>query len=181
MAFGMRSVSASIKQAGHQTRLIFLDPQKVNLPSDIKEQLEPLVADSEIVGISSMARSSDRAKQLLGYLRSMGKRTVWGGIHPTLNPEECAQHADIVCRGEGEGFMLDLIRRWEEGAAWSDIPNSAYRSNGRVVLNALRPLISDLDELPLFDFGFEILTFRLIGREGSRPFSCQHFILNPLI
>jgi radical SAM superfamily enzyme YgiQ (UPF0313 family) len=49
----------------------------------------------------------------------MGKRTVWGGIHPTINPEECAQYADVICRVEGEGFMLDLLRRLELGAgAW---------------------------------------------------------------
>lgn len=163
VAFGIRSISAYLKQAGHQTRLIFMDNHADGLPPDINEQIGHLVADSEIVGISSMARSSDKTKQLLAYLRSMDKKTVWGGIHPTLNPEECVQHADIICRGEGEGFMLDLIRHSDIGNDWADVPNAVYLSNGLVAMNKLRPLIHDLDDLPVFDYSFED-EYHLIGR-----------------
>lgn len=92
---------------------------------------------------------------MLAYLRSRDKRTVWGGIHPTLNAEECIRYADIVCRGEGEGFMLDMIRHLEKGNGWGNVPNAAYLSNGLVVMNKQRPLIQNLDDLPLFDFSFE--------------------------
>jgi radical SAM superfamily enzyme YgiQ (UPF0313 family) len=64
-------------------------------------------------------------------------------------------HADLVCRGEGEDFMLDLAERVASGRGFADIPNGAYLSNGRTILNDLRPLIADLDSMPLPDFAFE--------------------------
>jgi hypothetical protein len=51
-----------------------MDPQEEALPPDIRDQLASLAADLDIVGISSITRSSDKANQLLAQLRSMGKR-----------------------------------------------------------------------------------------------------------
>jgi len=154
-ASGLRSISSTLREAGHRTTMIFAGASEVPVNESVIRRITALVEDSEIIGISSMSRGSARAKTLIEGLRPLGKLIVWGGIHPTLFPEDCTGHADLVCRGEGEEFMLDLAERVGSGRELADIPNGAYLSNGRTILNDLHPLIADLDGLPLLDFAFE--------------------------
>jgi anaerobic magnesium-protoporphyrin IX monomethyl ester cyclase len=154
-ASGIRSISSTLREAGHQTTMIFAGTSEMSIKESVIRQIAVLVGDSEIIGISSMSRGSARAKALIDGLRPLGKLIVWGGIHPTLFSEDCIGHADIVCRGEGEEFMVDLAERVASGREFTDIPNGAYLSEGRIILNDLRPLIANLDSLPLLDFAFE--------------------------
>ena len=75
-----------------------------------------------------------------------------GGVHATLNPEECAHSADVVCVGEGEGMIVDLVSRLETGADWRKVLNAAYLEQGILKRNPLRPLTTNMDALPLLDF-----------------------------
>lgn len=154
-ASGLRSISATLREAGHQTTMILAGASRIPVDDSVMGEIAALASDSEIIGISSMSRGSVRAKRLIKGLRSLDNLIVWGGVHPTLFPEDCIGHADLVCRGEGEGFMVDLAERVASGRDLSDIPNGAYLSEGRPVLNDPRPLIDDLDRLPLLDFAFE--------------------------
>lgn len=154
-AFGLRSISASLKKAGHNTRLIFMGTEDRFYTLPALQVLSELVEESSIVGISSMANGSDRAKQIIESLKPLGKLTVWGGIHATLNPEECAQSADIICVGEGEEFMTELATRLEQGMDWRTMAGVFARNKNGIVSGSVRPLIGNLDQLPLFDFDFD--------------------------
>jgi len=154
-AFGPRSISAVLKEAGYRTRLILMKSKEKIYSGPVLEDVNQLAAEADVIGISCFSRASEKAIQILEHLRPLGKVRVWGGIHATLNPEACVDHADVVCRGEGEGFMLELAEKLSTGGNWRDIANAAYRENGRTVLNGLRPLIADLDELPLMDYSFD--------------------------
>ena len=135
--------------------MILAGPSAVPVNESLIRGIIALIGDSEIIGISSMSRASMRAKALIAGLRSLGRLIVWGGIHPTLFPEDCVMHADLVCRGEGEEFMLDLAERVALGRGFAGIPNGAYLSDDRIILNDVRPPIADLDNLPFLDFAFE--------------------------
>lgn len=152
---GMRSVSAVLKKAGHHTRIILMGSSSEFYSRQTLREVKDLVKDSDIIGISCLSRGFGKAKQVIKCLRSLKKLIIWGGIHATMVPEQCVESADIVCRGEGEGMMLELVERLEEGRDWKDMANAAYKDNGGIVLNPLRPLISNLDELPLVDFSCE--------------------------
>ena len=154
-ASGIRSISSVIRESGHKTTMIFAGSSEAPINQLAIREIAERAGDSVIIGISSMSRGAARAKQLIEGLRPLGRLIVWGGIHPTLFPEDCVSHVDLVCRGEGEEFMLDLVERVAMGRGFADIPNGAYLSNGQVVLNDVRPPISDLDPLPLLDYSFE--------------------------
>ena len=154
-AFGMRTISSVLKQAGHHTKLILMKSKEMSYSKQVLEQTRKLVADSDVVGISCFSRASEKAIQVMDYIRPLGKIRVWGGVHATLNPEACAKYADVICRGEGEGFMLELVEEVERGGNWKDIANAVYRENGRIVTRDLRPLINNLDELPVIDFSHD--------------------------
>lgn len=164
-ASGMRVISSVLRRAGHGTTMIFAGNPRAPINETTMCRIAELVGDSEIIGASSMSRGSGRAKELIEGLRPLGRLMVWGGMHPTLFPEDCVAHADLVCRGEGEEFMLDLADRVASGQEYKDILNGAYRSNGRTVVNGMRPPISDLDSLPLLDYAFE--NEYILDAEGS--------------
>lgn len=35
---------------------------------------------------------------------------IWGGIHPTIRPDECFEYADMVCVGDGEDALKPFFR-----------------------------------------------------------------------
>jgi radical SAM superfamily enzyme YgiQ (UPF0313 family) len=80
-------------------------------------------------------------------------------MHPTLSPEDVISNEsiDIVCIGEGEYPMLELANRLENGEDITAIKNLWVKIEGKLYKNPLRPLITNLDELPfpdrdLFDY-----------------------------
>lgn len=162
-AFGVRTLSAYLKQHGHSVSSIFL-PGGVEkykhavgftykYQKHIIRQVIELCQDADLVGISFMSHYLDRAKQLSQELKAnIETPLIVGGIHPTVQPEECLEFADIVCRGEGEQAILELVERLESGKEYHDIDNLWFKKDDTVVRNPLRPLIQDLDTLPFFDY-----------------------------
>ena len=150
--FGTRMMSAVLKRAGHTTRLILLPSESPQYQERTLAQATELAEESDLVGISCYSRGSRRARQVAGHLRARGKPVIWGGLHATLNPEECVEAAGLVCRGEGEETIVELVEALQDGRDWSEIRNLAYGRGGSTVLNPMRPPIPNLDHLPLLDF-----------------------------
>ena len=77
--------------------------------------------------------------------------TVIGGPHVTLVPKEFLEETkstDIVVMGEGEYAMLEVAQYFEGKKKLGDIKGIAYRDGANVVVNARRPFLENLDELP---------------------------------
>ena len=77
--------------------------------------------------------------------------TVIGGPHVTLVPKEFLEgtkSTDIVVMGEGEYAMLEVAQYFEGKKKLGDIKGIAYRDGANVVVNARRPFLENLDELP---------------------------------
>lgn len=163
---GLRVLSACLQQAGHDTRMIFLpsaketssfllfDPAEI-YEEQVIEQVAALCADAELIGITVMTNYFHKAKQLTRALKEqLEVPIIWGGIHPTVRPAECLTYADLVCVGEGEDVLVDLANCIAEDKSHKDVANLAYKTaHDEVVINPLRPLIEDLDELPFPDYG----------------------------
>ncbi|KWT82966.1 B12-binding domain-containing radical SAM protein [Candidatus Magnetominusculus xianensis] len=165
-AFGVRALSAYLKLHGKEVRLIFLPGGvekfkyrhgfKYEYDKHVVEQVVELCRGSGLVGISFMSNYLDRAMQLAAAVKSaLDVPLAVGGIHPTVMPEECLNFADIVCVGEGEEAVLELVNRIEQGMDYSDIKNLCVRKNGSVIRNPLRPLTQNLDDLPHYDFSLD--------------------------
>jgi radical SAM superfamily enzyme YgiQ (UPF0313 family) len=74
---------------------------------------------------------------------------VFGGPHATFFPEVALDPSvDAACRGEGEGAILDMVKRIEEKRSFETIPNLWTCSDGELICNSVRPLVNDLDALP---------------------------------
>ena len=157
-AFGIRSISAVLKEGGHSTKILMVKGLNGgSVPNSVMERIAATVKDCRIIGFSSFSPGSNVARQICERLRRVSSKKIFilGGVHAMMNAEECARFADLVCVGEGEEFMLDLAKCVREGKSWKHLPNAVYIENGVTVKNEVRPLIKDLDALPKFDFSFD--------------------------
>jgi radical SAM superfamily enzyme YgiQ (UPF0313 family) len=160
-SFGLRTISAYLKQAGHQTRLIFLpDPYGDNIVNGVPryndhvlEGIISLCDDSDIIGISLMTNFFENAVQITQKIKSrIDKPVIWGGIHPTIRPEECLQYADMVCIGDGEDAVLELLTKIQSNENYLDTQNFWFKQNETIIKNPLRFLNHDLDVYPMPDY-----------------------------
>ncbi|MEK6531064.1 MAG: radical SAM protein [Deltaproteobacteria bacterium] len=185
-AFGIRTISAHLKAHGHSTSIIFIpDPFGDNLVFGVKryddnvlEGIIPLCRDSDIVGITLMTNFYEGALQITKKIKARLKTPVlWGGIHPTIRPVECLEHADMVCVGDGEDAMLELVRRMENKEPYLDVGNMYFRHNGRIIKNAPMPLVKDLDVYPAPDWSLNGHHVLYAGRIQPLTYGLQKKIL----
>ncbi|MCK6504481.1 cobalamin-dependent protein [Myxococcota bacterium] len=158
----VRILAATLRAQGHHVAEIYfkdwisnhLDPatdvQLQNLVRVIREEELDLLAIS--IRASAYAQS---ARTLTEHVqRELDIPVLWGGMHPTLVPDECIEVADMVLRGEGELALLQLADRLRDGS--DDLlgtENVNFRlGQGEIVRNGLRPLIEDLDALQFRDY-----------------------------
>lgn len=127
--------------------------------------------DPSIVGISVMSAFFDLASLVTKKIKEQTSALViWGGIHPTIRPEQCLDVADIVCVGEGEGPVLELAQRISKGEEINNTQNLWIKNNQGIIKNELRPLIQDLDSIPFPDYSSD----NKYVIEGNNKFPCNY-------
>ena len=122
-------------------------PQEIELLSNLVREHEP-----KLIGISFLSTFYKLACTVTQTLRELSDATIiWGGVHPTVRPEDCLKHADIVCVGEGEEAMLELAHtlRSQPTERIHPIRNLWFKTSGELIRNDVRPLLQDLDSLPI--------------------------------
>lgn len=165
-AIGPRILSALLKQKGHKTQLIFLSTiedvrrranyTSYNYSEKIFDQVAECCQKSDIIGISLMTHHYTVAVELTKALkRRLDKAVIWGGIHPTICPEECLMTADLVCVGEAETSLIELASRIDKGEEVNGVVGIWSNHDGQIVRNGAGPLAHDLDNLPFPDYSFQ--------------------------
>ena len=109
----------------------------------IGEHLRDFVPD--LFGVTMSATDHVSGLELCGAAKKAGCTTILGGYHPTAIPDEMLgqPQIDIVCRGESELTMRELL---EKGGP-ENVDGLSFRSGGKVLHNPPRECVSDLDSL----------------------------------
>ncbi len=83
----------------------------------IDERFEMIDFDQivDLVGISVVTKTADRAYKIAGQFRKRGIKVIMGGIHPTVLPKESIQFADVVVIGEGEKVWPKILDDFKRG------------------------------------------------------------------
>jgi len=118
---------------------------------DISEPDWKELEKADLIGISSITSTAPRAFKLAGRFRSKGIPIVMGGPHSTFLPEESLGYADYIVRGEGEETIVELIEHLESGKDLRDIHGLSYKEGDAFIHNPDRPLLKDLDAVPIPD------------------------------
>ena len=72
-----------------------------------------LLDDADMVCISSITPTANRAFQIGERFKKLGVPVAIGGPHSTFLPDEGLKHADYVVRGEGEKTIVELLYHLE--------------------------------------------------------------------
>lgn len=176
------SLSAVLKEEGHSVNLFdttffesdkaddimmkekHLEFKKVDLSKygvsrkkvDIKQEFENKINEfkPDLIAISVVSSEFDFLMSFLDVKEKFNIPVVVGGVHPTVAPDEVIKKkcVDIICIGEGEGAIVELVSKIENGEDITKIKNLWIKHNGKVIKNGVRPLIQDLDSLPFPDW-----------------------------
>jgi len=78
---------------------------------------------------------------------------VWGGWHPSLEPEGTlnSPYVDVVVRGQGEGAFYDLVKALEGRRDLSGLAGVSFKKNGNIIHNPHREL-EDLNKFPAIPY-----------------------------
>ncbi len=106
----------------------------------------------DLVCISSISSTAPRAYELADFYRRQGKTVVLGGAHSSFLPREGLEHADYIICGEGEGALPELVEVLANDGDVSGIQNLCFRQGETIIQNPWRPLVEDLDALPIPDY-----------------------------
>ena len=177
-------------------------------PKRVAEEAKRSGAD--IVGITAATPTIGAALATMEAVRGARPDVVGliGGVHPTFMPGEVlgeCQALDVVARGEGEETLLELVRALD-GFSWEGLGGRS-RGSGRqrqfsalvsriagiahrnpegdgVRLTPPRPLIKDLDTLPLparhlvpfdrYTVGGQKRTIGSMVTSRGCPFACAY-------
>jgi len=141
---GIMTLAAVLTKAGHQLE-VFLGSAEQDIVKAVKKFHPRLTCFSCTTGEHVWALET--ARRLKTQTKTLN---VFGGHHPTFFPQIIREPAvDIVCRGEGEFALRDLTQALERQQPIEHIPNLWVKLNDHIYENNLRPLIEDLDSLPL--------------------------------
>ncbi len=148
---GLRALHEFLLARGEDSTLVFM-PTLDDEQEGTLRGLDRFVAERKplIAGVSLMSPEHQNAATVTSMLRARhpGLPIVWGGVHPTCDPENSLESADWICVGEGETSMLDLVRAAREGRSFKDIPNIGWMEDGVYRQNPPYPLVQNLDTLP---------------------------------
>jgi len=154
-SYSVPYLHALLEREGHDVQSVFFKlttsratERDVQAFVDLIEDLAP-----QVVGFSVMSTFYRIAARLTHLVQEKTNAfVVWGGIHPTVCPEECLDHADAICVGEGEGALLDLLAALDSGSDYREIQNIWTKTDGEIRKNPMRPLVEDLDSTPFPDY-----------------------------
>lgn len=114
------------------------------------EEIQSFGAD--LVGFSLQSGSMPLAAEMTARIRqSLDVPIIWGGVGPTIEPEQAIQHADLVCVGEGEEAIVELANRIQEGRQTDDVQGIWAKRNGEIVRNG-KTKTPDLERIATPDF-----------------------------
>lgn len=164
-AYGVRCVASYVRQQGFQADILCLrlsnsrkrrlNPSSTGTVSDkLLNSVVPFMEPYDVIGISLFSDGFNESITLTQAFKKAypDKKIIWGGIHPTLKPDECMEHADFVCVGEGYYSLVGLLRQLSQNTLpdvekfpsgiWAKKPDGAIWKNGS------SEICFDLDTLP---------------------------------
>ncbi len=139
-------LSAIAKQLNHSTHFCSLDSK--DLTTVIKEIMPDVVAYSaNVLGFSEIVEEHKKAIKVHKFV------SIMGGPQATFSPETFSESGmDAYCIGEGEYAFRDFLIKVEKEEPFDDVPNLITRDkHNKIIINPVRHLIENLDELPLAD------------------------------
>lgn len=153
---GIKTLSAYLTEKKIDCKVIYLNNiVSGKLSNNTKAAILNIAKDSRLIGMSLMTKDFFLFKDLTAFLKeNTNSKIIWGGIHPTVKPDEAINYCDFVCVGEGEE-PLYLLSKKIKSNSFTGIPNIVYKKRNKIYKNNVGFLVEDLDKLPFPDYEFK--------------------------
>jgi radical SAM superfamily enzyme YgiQ (UPF0313 family) len=92
---------ASLTPPDVQVELRYLGQQRID--DDYEKEYD-------LIGISALTTHAVAAFRIADIFKERGRKVVMGGIHPTIAPDDAAEHCDAVVVGEAESLWPQVIQ-----------------------------------------------------------------------
>jgi len=148
---GLAYLGAVAEQAGHEVTVIDCQAEKLTY-DDFRQKLASVPSD--VIGVTATTLLYKSAMRLVDISREVYPScvTVLGGSHGTFWDENALKEynsLDMVVRREGETTFIELLEKIKAGAKFNDVLGVTFRTkDGKIVRNAERPFLENLDDLP---------------------------------
>ena len=149
-SLGIMCLSAYLKTRSHQVDIALLSEYK--RIGDLLRFIQGAACD--IIGFSVMTPQVSAFRHVSKIIKeTTHHKIIWGGPHCTLMSDEISEggYVDIICIGEGEEPLLELMNRIDERKEFDDIANLRIKKKNGWVNNELCNLEPDLDRYPFPD------------------------------
>lgn len=148
---GLCYLAAMARSRGYTVRIIDAPALNWNRPRTIREIVS---SGCPLVGITATTCSIIRAAELARAIKAGGvyARIILGGPHVSALPAATLREFpdfDIGVINEGEDTIVDILDRDRGMGDLRDVPGIIFRRGEELVLTEARPLIQDLDRLPM--------------------------------
>lgn len=195
-SLGVEILSSFLKKNHHQAELVF-DPnlfssevfkfKKLAKYFDTYKQLArtALSKNPDFIGFSTNTINYQRSLKIAREIKKINPKIpiLFGGVHPISVPdlvikEKCV---DIVCVGEGELALVEFFNLYKKNQDYYHVQNLWFKKSNHIIKNPLRPLIKNLDTLPLpdkklfYDVYKDLIrnNYYIITSRGC-PFACTY-------
>ncbi len=134
---GLAQVAAFVEKAGVKAEIIDAQAEGIGLDG-LAHRLGKARVRPAYVGITATTSIAGQAYETARICKQVfpGAKTVLGGVHPSVFPDEALSKpfVDFVVRREGENSFLSLV----SGQDPAMIPGLSFKSAGKAVHNPTR-------------------------------------------
>lgn len=149
---GLAYIAGSLREEGkHELKVI--DAAALDLSNEeVEKRLKEFGAD--VVGVGAVTDTFEGALNVCRIAKRLGMKTILGGVHATVLPEESVafDEVDIVVIGEGEYTLSELFDAMEKKQDFEKVKGIIFKKEIRekikIIKTAKRERIENLDELP---------------------------------
>ena len=190
----LQIIAAFLKKNGHKVK-VFIEPSLfsdiwVSVPSlhkilDFKKEVVLGLQDynPDLIGFSSTTRTYDWCCNVAEYVKEhLDVPIIIGGLHPSFVPERVIENKsfDMLCVGEGEHALLELLNSMEKGSIDYSIKNLWFKKNGNIIKNEKRPILADVNSIPNPDMDIYLDSYSyytnsyVVNTTRGCPYSCSY-------
>jgi len=144
---GLAYIAAVLEKNGHKVKVIDGIAEEISI-----KQISEEAKNFDFVGITATTAIIKRAYETAEAIKEVANiPVIIGGPHATALPEEVAKKkfVDFAVLGEGDFAMSELIDAINKKKNIDNVPGIAYLKNNQVKFTVSRPLIKNLDDVPL--------------------------------
>lgn len=147
---GIALLASLVRQNGYEVEVLDINAYRYS-PEEVKRILDS--SEYDVVGVGGIISIYREVKWISEYLKSIKPDVpiiVGGSVGSSISDIILEKtKVDFTCIGEGEETLLEFLDACRRKTDFEHIKGLAFMKKGKVCYTQSRPLIRDLDRLPL--------------------------------